>query len=106
MRSGAKVRATRARSRLDVGAACADTVQLQRHVERLKSRLRLAVIFGGSKSTPGSVVYPSSNSRSWKSYESVAQDIAASLRRLGFCHVQVMPEDMYLGERLRRERIH
>ena len=106
MRSGANVRVTCAGSRLDVSAACTDTVQLREHVERLKSSLRLAVIFGGSKSTPGSVVYPSSNSRSWKSYESVAQDIAASLRRLGFRHVQALPEDMYLGDRLRREGIH
>ena len=106
MRSGANPRVTRARSRLNVGAACADIVRLQEHVERLKSSLRLAVIFGGSKSVRGSVVYPSSNSRSWKSYESVAQDIAGSLRRLGFRHVQAMPEDMYLGDRLRRERIH
>jgi D-alanine-D-alanine ligase len=91
---------------LDSSAECADALQLQDHIERLQSRLRLAVIFGGSKSTPGSVVYPSSNSRSWKSYESVAQDIAGSLRRLGFRHVQAMPEDMYLGDRLRREEIH
>ena len=94
------------RSRVDFRAACADVVQLQDQIERLKSGLRLAVIFGGDKSTPGGVVYPSRNIRSWKSYESVAQDIAAALRRIGFCHVRTMPEDMHLGDRLRREGTH
>ena len=51
-------------------------------------------------------MYPSRNTRSWKSYEAVAVDIAASLRRIGFRHVHLMPDDMHLGERLRREGIH
>jgi len=80
--------------------------ELEAQIERLMPRLRLAVIFGGNKSTPGSVIYPSHNTRSWKSYEAVAADIAASLRRIGFRHVQLMPDDMHLGERLRREDIH
>jgi D-alanine-D-alanine ligase len=69
-------------------------------------RLRLAVIFGGNKQTPGGVVYPSRNTRSWKSYEAVASDIADSLRRLGFRHVHLMPDDLRLGDRLRRDGIH
>jgi D-alanine-D-alanine ligase len=83
-----------------------DTHWLQQQIERLKSRLRLAIIFGGNKSTPGSVIYESHNSRAWKSYEAVAEDVGATLRHLGFRHVQVIPEDMRLGERLRREAIH
>ena len=83
-----------------------DTLWLQEQIEQLKSRLRLAVIFGGNKSTPNSVVYESHNSRAWKSYEAVAEDIAATLAQLGFQHVQTIPEDMRLGERLRREGIH
>ena len=83
-----------------------DLALLQELIERLTSRLRLAVIFGGNKSTPGSVVYPCHNTRSWKSYEAVAQDIALSLRRIGFRHVQLLPDDMLLGDRIRRERIH
>jgi D-alanine-D-alanine ligase len=81
-------------------------LDLQSRVERLMPHLRIAIVFGGDKSLPGSVVYQSTNTRSWKSYESVAQDIAASLRRLGFRHVDVMPEDMNLGDRLRRGRFH
>jgi D-alanine-D-alanine ligase len=86
--------------------AAADAIELEAQIERLMPRLRLAVIFGGDKSTPGSVVYPSRNPRSWKSYEAVAVDIAAALQRIGFRHVCLMPDDMYLGERMRREGIH
>jgi D-alanine-D-alanine ligase len=79
---------------------------LQAQVESLMPRLRLAVVFGGDKLGSGSVIYRSGNSRSWKSYEAVAQDIAASLRRIGFRHVELMPDDMHLGDRMRRSGIH
>lgn len=79
---------------------------LEQQIVELRSRLRLAVIFGGDKSSADSVLYPAHNSRSWKSYEAVAEDIAASLRRSGFQHVETMPEDMRLGDRLRRNGIH
>jgi D-alanine-D-alanine ligase len=79
---------------------------LQGWIERLMPRLRLAVVFGGDKSIPGSVIYQSPNTRSWKSYEAVAADIASSLQRIGFRHVEIFPEDMNLGDRLRRSDIH
>jgi D-alanine-D-alanine ligase len=74
--------------------------------EQLLPKLRLAVVFGGNKENDGSVVYRSQNTRSWKSYEAVAEDIAASLRRSGLKHVTVMPEDMQLADRLRRDGVH
>ena len=74
---------------------------LQRQIEKMFRRLRVAVVYAGDKSREGSVLYPTSNTRSWKSYESVARDIAAGLRRLGCHEVAAMPEDMHLGERLR-----
>jgi D-alanine-D-alanine ligase len=80
--------------------------ELQNVIEQLMSRLRIAVIFGGNKVNDGTVVYQSQNTRSWKSYEVVAEDIAASLRRSGFRHIEVMPEDMQLGDRLRRSGAH
>jgi len=83
-----------------------DTAQLEAQIERLMGRLRLAVIFGGNKLSPGGVVYPSRNTRSWKSYEAVATDIADALRRLGFRHVHLMPDDLRLGDRLRRDGVH
>src|SRR5215510_7957263 len=87
-------------------AQAADMELLEQRIERLKSRVRLAVIFGGDKSASGSVVYRAHNTRSWKSYEAVAQDIADALQRLGFRHVDLMPDDMRLGERVRRQGIH
>ena len=81
-------------------------VELQDQIERLKERVRLAVIFGGDKSAEGAVINPTVNPRSWKSYETVAVDIAGALEKLGFRHVQVIPENMRLGDRLRKEGIH
>ena len=82
------------------------TSELQRIVEALQSKIRLAIIFGGNKTNPGSVLYQSQNTRSWKSYETVAEDIATSLRRSGFRNIELIPEDMFLGERLRARNIH
>src|SRR6185295_11767621 len=80
--------------------------RLQQRIERLMTRMRIAVIFGSDKTAPGSVLYQTCNTRSWKSYEAVARDIARSLERIGFRHVQLMPDDMQLGDRLRRGGIH
>lgn len=80
--------------------------ELQNVIERLLDKARLAIIFGGDKNKPGSVIYQSQNARSWKSYEAVASDIAASLRRSGFRHVELIPEDMALPEHIRSRNIH
>ena len=79
--------------------------ELQGQIEQLKKRARIAVIFGGDKRAQGAVINPTVNPRSWKSYETVANDIATALKNLGFHHVQVIPEDMRIAERLRNERI-
>ena len=88
------------------GDASDGMTALAAQIDRLKSRLRLAVVFAGNKEAPGAVVYASRNTRSWKSYEAVAADIADALRRLGFAHVQLLPDDAHLDERLRRDGIH
>lgn len=80
--------------------------ELQRQIEKMFRRLRMAVVFAGDKTQEGAVLYPTSNPRSWKSYEAVAHDIANSLRRLGCREVVVIPEDMQLGERLRDANSH
>ncbi len=80
--------------------------ELQAQIDRIKNKLRIAVIFGGNKTAEGAVINTTINPRSWKSYETVARDIAGALSRLGFEHVQVMPEDMRIGERLRDNDIH
>ncbi|WP_282610675.1 hypothetical protein [Pelagibius sp. Alg239-R121] len=67
--------------------------------------MNIAVIYGGDKRVPGNVIYQTPNTRPWKSYESVAEDIAGALRRLGFQSIHVLPEDMNLGDELRRRSI-
>ncbi|OYU50671.1 MAG: D-alanyl-alanine synthetase [Rhizobiales bacterium PAR1] len=69
-------------------------------------RLRLAVIYGGNKSAEGAVIEPTGNPRSWKSYETVARDIAASMVRAGCKNVSLFPDDMRLGEMLREQDVH
>jgi len=86
--------------------ASSPAVELERQIEQLRECARVAVIFGGDKSSPDSVIYRCQNTRSWKSYEAVANDIAASLRAGGFRHVELMAEDMRLPERLRRSGTH
>lgn len=78
---------------------------LETRIERLFRRLRVAVVFGGDKSVDGAVINPTVNPRSWKSYESVADDIAAALRRIGFQHVTLLPDDMRLGDRIRNDDV-
>ena len=74
--------------------------ELAGQVERLLSRMRIAVIYGGDKTEDGAVIYQSHNPRSWKSYQTVAEDIAASLRRMGCRYVTLMADDMRLAQRL------
>jgi D-alanine-D-alanine ligase len=79
---------------------------LQERLDRLRERLRIAVIHGGDKNADGAVLHRSPNTRPWKSYATVAHDIAAALSRLGFAHVEPMADDMRLFDRLRRGDIH
>jgi D-alanine-D-alanine ligase len=79
---------------------------LEAQIERLKRRVKLAVIFAGDKAASAAVINPTTNPRSWKSYETVAQDIAEALKQIGFHHVELMPDDMGLGDRLRRAGTH
>jgi D-alanine-D-alanine ligase len=80
--------------------------QLQDQIDRLRRRMTIAVVYGGDKRIDGAVIYPTGNPRSWKSYELVAQDITDALHRLGFADVHMMPDDMTLGDRLRRSGAH
>ena len=64
------------------------------------------MIYGGDKSVEGAVVNRTVNLRPWKRYEKVAQDIASALRRIGFREVETLPEDIQLGDRLRRAGTH
>ena len=74
--------------------------ELQEQVERLLQRMRIAVVYGGDKAAEGAVINQTINTRSWKSYQAVAEDIAESLRRLGAGHVALIAEDMGLARKL------
>jgi D-alanine-D-alanine ligase len=92
-------------SQKQLALAGARALQLELLVSQLRERLQVAVIFGGNKKALDTVVRQGSNPRSWKSYESVAEDIASSLRRIGIQSVATQPEGMQLGKRLRDGRI-
>jgi D-alanine-D-alanine ligase len=74
-------------------------------LDRLRARLRIAVIHNGDREAPGAVIRPTHNPRSEKSYRPVAEDIAEALTTLGFRHVSLLADDMRLAKRLRDERI-
>jgi D-alanine-D-alanine ligase len=80
--------------------------QLLSQIEKMFRRLRLAVVYGGDKSSAGAVIESTNNSRSWKSYEAVAKDIAAAMGRLGCRNIELFPDDMRLGERLKSYDAH
>lgn len=85
------------RSTLERGEDAITTI-----LARILPRIKVAVVHAGSKAAPDAVIQPTANTRSWKSYESVAHDIAASLTRAGCGAVEVLAEDMRLPEALAR----
>ena len=80
--------------------------ELEAFLAPLYDRLRIAVIHGGDKEAPDSVLYRTRNTRGTKTYQAVASDIAEALRTLGFRNVLLLPEDMRLADRLRSENVH
>jgi D-alanine-D-alanine ligase len=78
---------------------------LESALRSLLPRLRLAVVHGGDKEQPGSVLYRTANTRPWKSYREVAEDIAGTLSELGCRHVHLVPDDMRMAGFLRRKGI-
>ena len=82
-----------------------EAMEPQEIADRLAGRLRIAVVHGGKATDDGAVIHRTSNPRSAKTYEAVANDIASALKNLGFEHVELFPEDMRLGERLRKADI-
>ncbi len=80
--------------------------ELAAQIEKMFRRLRLAVVYGGDKAAEGAVIERTTNPRSWKSYRSVAEDIAAAMERMGCRHIELVPDDMQLGERIRRQDSH
>jgi D-alanine-D-alanine ligase len=80
--------------------------ELLSQIHKMFRRLRLAVVFGGDKRNEGAVIESTTNPRSWKSYEAVANDIAAAMRRLGCRDIELFPDDMRLGDNLKAYDAH
>jgi D-alanine-D-alanine ligase len=80
--------------------------ELLLQIQRMFRRLRLAVVYGGDKKSDGAVIESTGNPRSWKSYEAVAKDLAAAMARLGCRNIELFPDDMRLGDRLRSYDAH
>jgi D-alanine-D-alanine ligase len=76
------------------------------YLDVFRSRLRIAVVYGGDKNRENAVIYRTLNPRPWKSYEAVARDIQSALYELGFEYVTLLPDDMTLPQRLKEEQIH
>lgn len=104
--AGSAPQLRRADALVDLADRRADVGDLQARMERLLPKLRMAVIYGGDKSADGAVIHATANHRPWKSYQTVAEDIAGALRRLGVGAVEVVPENMRLGEVLAGHDIH
>jgi D-alanine-D-alanine ligase len=71
-----------------------DLAALQDRLHDLMPRLRVAVVYGGDKEKQGAVLYRAGNTRPWKSYLSVAEDLRQALREVGFRHVDLVADDM------------
>ncbi|KNY25343.1 D-alanyl-alanine synthetase [Pseudobacteroides cellulosolvens] len=76
------------------------------YIDALMPKLRIAVIYGGDSKEAGSVLYSTYNTRSWKSYKTVASEIKTSLEQIGFKNVFLFPDNMELTKNLKDNRIH
>jgi len=77
-----------------------DATRLPEYLDLLRTRARIAVVYGGDKNQPGAVIQRVHNPRDWKSYKHVACDIQDALKELGFGYVTLLPDDMRLPQRL------
>jgi D-alanine-D-alanine ligase len=83
----------------------ADPADLNALLELGRDRLRIAVIYGGDADAAGAVLARGHNPRPWKSYQSVAETIAETLRAAGFTVPLVCADDRGLAARLEHHRI-
>lgn len=82
-------------------AAPAERVDaLHDRIMRLLPKLSLTVVHAGDSRADGAVLRPTATTRDWKSYETVARDIAAAADRLGCRRIDVAAEDMRLAQTL------
>ena len=80
--------------------------RLQQSIERLMTRMRIAVIFGSNKTNPEACSTRPATPAAGRAMRPWRKILRCRCERIGFRHVQLMPDDMRLGDRLRREQIH
>ena len=80
--------------------------KLSTFIEKLKNKLNIAVVYAGDKQQKGAVIHVSNNTRPWKSYEIVANDICQALINLGFKNTIAIREDINLIEKLQQHSVH
>ena len=59
-------------------------------LERARDGLKIAIVYAGDKNEPDAVIERQINSRDWKSYRVVAENIAETLEAEGFSDVVVL----------------
>ena len=74
-------------------------------IDTFKKKLRIAVVYAGDKNEAGTVFNITTNTRSWKSYHKVADDIANALRTIGFQNTITLAEDVRLLDNLKEQKI-
>lgn len=80
-------------------------LELHKLLCHAQKHMRVAVVYSGCKTDPGRVLFEGYNTRPWKSYEEVANNIADTLKQAGFLHVSIFPEGVDLLEKLNRHKI-
>ena len=80
--------------------------KLPQIIDSIRTKLNIAVIYGGSKQEDGAVIHVANNTRPWKSYETVANDICHALTSLGFKNTITLKENINLISELKRNNIH
>ncbi|CZF78281.1 D-alanine--D-alanine ligase B [Grimontia celer] len=71
----------------------------------IKEQVKIAVVCGSEKSCAENYIYENLSPRSTKTYRRVAEDIAETLEEVGFKHVSLLEENIYLPQQLKENRI-
>ena len=72
-------------------------VDIKELLDRARGSLKIAIVYAGDKNDLDTVINTGINSRDWKSYRPVAENIAKTLEKEGFSDVAVLPENRHLG---------
>ena len=80
-------------------------MDIEELLDRARVSLKIAIVYAGDKNDLDTVIDTGINSRDWKSYRPVAENIAETLEKEGFSDVAVLPESRHLGAELAKRGI-